>query len=146
VQPVTEAVLPTPGYQSGVRTTREDGRPKFDPRSEWTGGGLHTTPEMLVAFFRALSAGEIVSAPGIEAMVNGGWRNPESPDSWYGFGLFIDRDGEVISHGGLWAGFRTHVLHDRRSNVTVSVQTNRDSRVDLATLAQEIHDVATAGL
>ena len=41
---------------------------KFDPSSEWTGGGLVTTPAMLAQFFRALADDRVVSPASFDLM------------------------------------------------------------------------------
>ncbi len=140
VQPQNESVLTdvAPGYSRGARNLREDGTMKSDPTSEWTGGGLITTPTMLVEFYRALTRGEIVSPSSFETMKNSGWQNPESPDWHYGFGLFVAHSGNVVEHGGLWMGYRAHVRHYLDEQLTIAVQTNRDGAVDLEAIVDQI--------
>lgn len=140
VRPQDRSVLTgiTPGYIGGGRNLRKDGRMKFDPRSEWTGGGLITTPTMLVEFYAALAEGRVVSPESLQSMLDGGWQNPERPDWHYGFGMFVIDDGRAFDHGGLWPGYRTHVTHDLDSGVTIAVQTNRDGRVDLLGLIERV--------
>lgn len=140
VRPQDRSILPdvTPGYTLGARNLRDDGTMKIDPSSEWTGGGLVTTPAMLVRFNAALAAGDVVQPASLKAMLDGGWRDPAKPGERYGFGLFVHDDGARFSHGGLWPGYRTHVAHDMGTGVTVAVQTNRDGRLDMAGLAARI--------
>ncbi len=57
----------------GGRNLKKDGRMKFDPRSEWTGGGLITTPTMLAQFYGALAEGRIVKPESLDRMLNGGF-------------------------------------------------------------------------
>ena len=142
VRPQDRAILAdiTPGYTFGARNLRDDGSMKIDPSSEWTGGGLVTTPTMLVRFHAALAAGDIVQPASFAAMVDGGWRDPATPGEHYGFGLFVHNGGAQVSHGGLWPGYRTHVVHDLESGLTIAVQTNRDGRVDMAGLAERLAD------
>ncbi len=129
-----------PGYQNGVSNLREDGRMKLDPRSEWTGGGLVTTPALLVRFLSALAEGGVVSDSSLTAMLQGEWRDPDLP--WhYGYGLFV-RSGQRIEHGGLWPGYRTHMAHFMQSGVTIAVQTNRDGDLDLQSLVNAIERAA----
>lgn len=129
-----------PGYQNGVSNLREDGRMKLDPRSEWTGGGLVTTPALLVRFLSALAEGGVVSDSSLTAMLQGEWRDPDLP--WhYGYGLFV-RSGQRIEHGGLWPGYRTHMAHFMPSGLTIAVQTNRDGDLDLQSLVKAIEVAA----
>ena len=127
------SVIPniTPGYMMGARNLRKDGTMKIDPSSEWTGGGLVTTPTMLVNFHAALAEGRVVRPESLAKMLDGGWRDPAEPGWHYGFGLFVADDGESYGHGGRWPGYRTHVTHYVASGTTIAVQTNRDGRIDM---------------
>ena len=74
IRPVRESILTgvAMGYTGGARSIKKNGRMKFDPSSEWTGGGLVTTPTMLVEFFGALAEGRVVSEQSLEQMIHGG--------------------------------------------------------------------------
>jgi len=128
----------TPGYSRGARNLKKDGRMKFDPSSEWTGGGLATNPTMLVMFFAALAEGHIVRSDSLDLMLNTGWRNPETPGSHYGFGLFVFDDGKSFGNAGMWPGYRSHVTHYVTTGTTIAVQTNRDGPVDLGDVVERI--------
>ena len=140
VRPQDQSVLTgiTPGYMGGSSNLRKDGRMKFDPRSEWTGGGLITNPTMLVEFYAALAEGRLVSEESLGLMLSGGWQNPRTPEWHYGYGMFVIERGAAFDHGGMWPGYRTHVTHKLESGVTIAVQTNRDGRVDLLGLVDQI--------
>jgi len=140
VHPARQSVLPdiTPGYTGGARNLKKDGRMKFDPSSEWTGGGLTTNPTMLVEFYAALAEGRVVTPDGFALMLDAGWRNPQTPDWHYGFGLFVFDDGRTFAHGGMWPGYRTRVVHNVPTGITIAVQTNRDGRVDMQKVVQRI--------
>ncbi len=140
VRPARQSALPgiAPGYMGGGRNLRNDGRMKFDPRSEWTGGGLVTNPTMLVEFLAALAEGRIVTPESFELMLEGGWQDPETPRFHYGFGLFVYDDGASFGHGGMWPGYRTRVVHFSRTGTTIAVQTNRDGRLDMGLVVERI--------
>lgn len=144
VRPQDQSVLAniSPGYQGGASNLKDDGRMKFDPRSEWTGGGLVTNPGMLVQFFAALAEGRIVQPDTFAQMLESGWRDPDEPGYHYGFGLFVHDGGEWFSHGGKWVGYRTHVTHFLTTGLTVAVQTNQDDRTDLIGLITRITELA----
>ncbi|MBT3333028.1 MAG: serine hydrolase [Alphaproteobacteria bacterium] len=111
---------------------------KYDPSSEWTGGGLVTNPTMLVQFFAALAEGRVIQSESFAQMLAAGWRDPEAPGPHYGFGIFVDDTGNSFGHGGLWPGYRTHVTHLVTTGTTTSVQTNRDGRIDMDSLVNRI--------
>ncbi|MCG8405754.1 MAG: beta-lactamase family protein [Phycisphaerales bacterium] len=145
IRPQNKSVLTNivPGYVSGARNLKKDGRMKFDPSSEWTGGGLVTTPTMLVKFFGALAEGRVVKPETLALMLKGEWQNPMEPSWRYGYGLFIYDDGKCFGHAGLWSGYRTDVRHYAASGLTVAVQTNRDGRMELENLLARL--AAAAG-
>jgi D-alanyl-D-alanine carboxypeptidase len=140
VRPADQSVLEniTPGYTGGARNLKGDGRMKFDPSSEWTGGGLITNPTMLVQFFAALAEGRIVKPESLAQMLDSGWRDPETPGSYYGYGLFVFSGGTTFGHGGMWPGYRTRVIHQVPSGTSIAVQTNRDGRMDMPDLVTRI--------
>jgi D-alanyl-D-alanine carboxypeptidase len=152
VRPADTSVLEniTPGYMGGARNLREDGRMKFDPRSEWTGGGLITNPTMLVRFFAALADGQVVKPESFTRMLESGWQNPDEPGGHYGFGIAFDELNQSFGHGGLWPGYRSHATHYLASGITIAVQTNCDGRLDLESLitriAAQVHSKPRQGL
>ena len=147
VRPANQSILPdiAPGYSRGARNPKKDGRMKFDPSSEWTGGGLATNPTMLVQFHAALAEGRIVQPESFAFMLDSGWRNPETPGDHCGFGLFVFNGGASFGHGGMWSGYRTEVLHDLSSGTTIAVQTNRDGRLDMRSLVARIAALVPSG-
>lgn len=144
IKPQDQSILAniTPGYQGGVSNLRKDGRMKFDPRSEWTGGGLVTNPTMLVQFISVLIEGKILKPKSLTQMFESGWRHPNKSDYYYGLGLFIDNNGDWFGHAGLWPGYRTQVTHFKSTGITIAVQTNRDGRVDMIRLITGIAQLA----
>jgi D-alanyl-D-alanine carboxypeptidase len=145
VRPADKSVLPgiSPGYIGGGRNLKKDGRMKFDPRSEWTGGGLITNPTMLVKFYSSLAGGHIVKPESFTQMLEGGWRDLQETGFHYGYGIFVYAGGETFAHAGLWPGYRTRVAHHLPTGTTIAVQTNRDGRVDLEGLIKRIASLAS---
>ena len=144
VHPQLQSALPNiaMGHMGGAPSLKDDGRMKLDPRTEWTGGGLVTDPVMLVTFYAALAEGRVVSAKSLSTMIDSGFQDPEHPEWHYGMGLFVNEAPRSIGHGGLWPGYRTHVMHFLDSGITVAVQTNRDGRLDLPGLVRRLAGLA----
>lgn len=142
IRPANVSVLPdiTPGYMRGARNLRKDGTMKIDPTGEWTGGGLVTNPTMLVRFYAALANGEVVTPESFKTMVTSGWKNPDTPDVHYGFGMFVRDGGAIVEHGGLFPGYRTHVRHYVQPNLTISIQSNRDGPINMEGIVDRIAD------
>lgn len=143
IRPQTQSALAdiSPGYTMGARNLKKDGRMKFDPTSEWTGGGLVTNPTMLVEFFGALAEGRVVSPESLTQMLRPIWQPSGSQDNYYGLGLFVRDGGRSFGHGGMWPGYRTHVTHFSRTGITVAVQTNRDGRLNMEALLDEVYEL-----
>lgn len=138
------SILPgvVPGYMRGARNLRADGSMKIDPSSEWTGGGVALNPTMLVEFMGALVEDRVVTSDSFKKMHEMGWRDPDSPEEYYGLGLFVHEDGAAIGHAGLWPGYRTHVMHFFATGMTVAIQTNRDGEVDTREVVRRVTDFA----
>ncbi|MEM7365000.1 MAG: serine hydrolase domain-containing protein [Pseudomonadota bacterium] len=126
------------GYSRGARNLKKDGRMKMDPRSEWTGGGLVTTPTMLVQFFAALQDGTVLKPETFQTMLAEGHRGPEAHLWRYGLGVFVFDGGESFGHEGMWPGYRSIVVHFFTSGTTIAVQTNRDGPVSLWKIVNDI--------
>jgi D-alanyl-D-alanine carboxypeptidase len=112
------------------KITNDDGTLSQILRTEWTGGGLFTTPAMLVRFYGALAQGRVVHPETVRTMIAPA-SGPERP---YGYGIFVFEHPELgrwIGHGGWFPGFRTAVVHYLDNGVTVALQTNTDRDVDL---------------
>ena len=145
IRPQDRELLPdiTPGYASGARNLRKDGTAKYNPISEWTGGGLVTNPTMLVKFYGALVENRLVSQKILDQMIEGEWKNPEDPSFHYGYGLFVYNNSSSFGHAGMWPGYRTHVIHYPETGTTIAVQSNRDGRIDLPSVVAGINSRAT---
>ncbi|NKB34380.1 MAG: serine hydrolase [Pseudomonadales bacterium] len=138
--PQDKEVLPvTVGYAIGARNLREDGTSKYNPTSEWTGGGLVTNPTMLVEFYGALVEGRLVSQQTLDRMLEGEWQLPEDPRYHYGYGLFVYDEANTFGHGGMWPGYRTQIEHFSDTGQTIAVQSNRDGNIDLPSVIAEIN-------
>ena len=140
IKPARNAVIEgvAAGYSRGARNLKADGRMKMDPRSEWTGGGLITTPTMLSRFFASLANGSVVTPESFKKMLTEGFRGPESHLWRYGLGVFVFDGGESFGHEGMWPGYRSIVVHFFETGITIAVQTNRDGPVSLWKIVNEI--------
>lgn len=142
------SVLPgvVTGYSRGARNLRSNGTMKFDPSSEWTGGGLALNPTMLVEFLGALTEFQVVGQESLKKMLETGWRNPDSPGEYYGLGLFVNDHEKTIGHAGLWPGYRTDMMHSLETHTSIAVQTNRDGAVDTCELMRRVAEFAVRKL
>jgi D-alanyl-D-alanine carboxypeptidase len=110
-------------------TTLDRGVLRFDPGSEWTGGGLVTSPRDLVTWVSALYGGRALGAPAVEEMLTSvAPGSGEGERSGYGLGVYIwkGEDGLEYGHGGWFPGYRTSMAFYPEHGVAVAVQTNGD--------------------
>ena len=64
-------------------------------------------------------------------MLAAGHRGPEA-DVWcYVYGVFVWVGVESFGHEGMWAWYRTIVVHYLASGITVASQTNRDGPIEM---------------
>jgi D-alanyl-D-alanine carboxypeptidase len=134
------------GYLSADRalaglgeTTLDGGVFRFDPGSEWTGGGLVTSPRDLARWASALYGGRAIGASAVEEMLASvAPGSGEDGRSGYGLGVYIWKGdhGLEYGHGGWFPGYCTSVAFYPEQGVAVSVQTNTD---DLA--GSDVHDL-----
>ncbi|WP_203292010.1 serine hydrolase domain-containing protein [Maricaulis parjimensis] len=110
----------------GLSATARNGRLNQTLNHEWTGGGWVTTPDDLVTLYHALGDDGLFAQEGRLMRTNFNAFQPDGP-SGYGLGVFVRRTGEDsyrIAHGGDFGGYRSAVLHDSASGITLAVQAN----------------------
>jgi len=110
----------------GRSPTARDGRLRRNLDHEWTAGGWVTAPQDLATLYRALGAGGMFEAEGQTMRAD---YNPFEPggSAGYGLGIYVRVTGEGsyrISHGGDFGGYRSAVLHDSATGLTLATQAN----------------------
>jgi D-alanyl-D-alanine carboxypeptidase len=134
-------------------TTLDRGVLRFDPGSEWTGGGLVTSPRDLVRWASALYEGGTrfdgaawsgrVLGTSARAQMLGSIApgSGQAEGSGYGLGVYIWRSdfGLEYGHGGLFPGYRTSFAFYPDYHVAVAVQTNTD-----APSTESVHEMRRA--
>jgi D-alanyl-D-alanine carboxypeptidase len=112
-------------------TTLDRGVFRFDPGSEWTGGGLVTSPRDLVRWACALFGGRATSAQALAAMLGSVAPKSGEPGRNVGYGLGVGKGagdfGPEYGHGGWFPGYRTSFAYYADHGVAVAVQTNGDA-------------------
>ncbi|MGD9722785.1 MAG: serine hydrolase domain-containing protein [Pirellulales bacterium] len=129
------------------KTTLE-GKLRFNPLNEWTGGGLVSNPQDLVRWATALYQGRALGKPYLDELLATDPLDNGKP-SRYGLGVFV-RDDELgvnYGHGGWFPGYLTHMAYYPAERVAVAVQVNSDARrelvVDVTALIKDV--LATVG-
>ena len=132
------------GYVSGKllaglpATTLEDGVFRWNPVSEWAGGGFISNSRDLARWARALYEGR-TSPAGIGAkMVAAGNLNTASEGYTYGLGVVIRQSprGPVWGHGGVYPGYRSNMAYFVNRKTAIAVQVNTDG-IDGASMGRD---------
>jgi D-alanyl-D-alanine carboxypeptidase len=123
-------------------TTLDHGVLRFDPGSEWTGGGLVTSPRDLVRWASVLWGGRAIGAKALEEMLASvAPGSGEKARSGYGLGVYqwTGDLGREYGHGGWFPGYRTSFAYYADRRVAVAAQTNSD-----AVPGEVIHEIRSA--
>ncbi len=110
----------------GLSPTAREGHLSQNLDHEWTAGGWVTTPQDLVTLYRALGDGGRFETEGRTMREDYNAFEVGGP-SGYGLGIYVRVTGEGtyrISHGGDFGGYRSAVLHDSATGLTVASQAN----------------------
>ncbi len=111
-----------------VKTTVSPGVMAWNPRLEWTGGGLVSNPRDLVSWAKALFEGRAMSAPYLATLLQSTPVGTD-PNTRYGLGVGIHEDGPLgptWGHGGWIPGYCSSVRYYPRFGVAVAFQINTD--------------------
>jgi D-alanyl-D-alanine carboxypeptidase len=105
--------------------TLEDGAFRFNPASEWTGGGLATNPRDLVRWAKALYEGKALRGPYLDALLSRPNRIDEG--SSYGLGVYIKDTplGRALGHGGWFPGYTAAMLYFPERRIALAIQCNK---------------------
>jgi D-alanyl-D-alanine carboxypeptidase len=123
----------------------ERGRLVYNPATEWTGGGLVTTPADLTAWLAAVFEGRATHPHDVSEL----WRSatPPAPEAtfYYGQGMHIFRNaaGKMIGHLGSIAGYSGFAMRLPAQGITIAMQANLTTFDRLA--AQEALGVLALG-
>jgi len=120
-----------------------DGKLRYNPATEWTGGGLASNPQDLARWAKTLYEGRALAQPYLDELLATDPKDKDKP-SKYGLGVYISKSelGTSYGHGGWSVGYLSHVDYYPAQKVAVAVQTNTDVRDDmLGALMVMIQDV-----
>ncbi len=109
-----------------------DGKLRYNPATEWTGGGLVSNPQDLVRWAKALYEGRALEKPYLDELLATDPKD-DNKASKYGLGVYVTKSnlGTSYGHGGWSVGYLSHVAYYPAQRVAVAVQTNTDVRDDM---------------
>ena len=123
------------GYLKLPNSQTVDDVTLWNPSYAWTAGSVVTSARDMLLWARALFGGRVLSTASLEAMLT-----PVAPSAEYGLGLGLKQvdDGRTfIYHSGLIPGYSAIIAHQRESNLTIFIVTNRED------ISQESNDIIT---
>lgn len=89
-------------------------------------GGIYTTIDDMYAYDQALHSGKLVNKKTLlEAYAPAKLNNGTTHDYGFGWSIISFPHGDVLAHGGGWAGFSAFMLRDRHSGDMIIQLTNR---------------------
>jgi D-alanyl-D-alanine carboxypeptidase len=108
------------------------GKLRYNPASEWTGGGLVSNPQDLVRWARALYEGRALGKPNLDELLAADRKDKNKPKK-YGLGVSITQNdlGTSYGHGGWSVGYLSHMVYYPAQRVAVAVQVSTDVRDDM---------------
>ncbi len=108
------------------------GKLRYNPATEWTGGGLVSNPRDLAVWAKTLYEGRALEKPYLDELLATDPQDTKK-SSKYGLGVYITKSplGVSYGHGGWSVGYLSHVDYYPDQRVAVAVQTNSDVRDDM---------------
>ncbi len=110
----------------GTDAMVKDGRIAFNPKSEWTGGGVVSTAADLSRWGKLLYEGRAFDPALLPVMLKGVPAPELGPDIAYGLGVILRQSelGPTYGHSGFFPGYRTQLLYFPEHRLAVAVQVN----------------------
>ncbi len=112
----------------------EDGVFRFDPSTEWTGGGLINNPGDLVKWGKSLYEGKAIRKPYLDTLLNSVATRDKGQDKngrtyGYGLGVYISKTelGTTFGHGGFFPGYNSKLSYYPDYSIAVAMQINTDA-------------------
>ena len=110
----------------GTDAMVQEGRIAFNPKSEWTGGGVVSTAADLSRWGKLLYEGKAFDPALLPVMLKGVPAPELGPDMAYGLGVILRTSelGPTYGHSGFFPGYRTQLLYFPDHRLAVAVQVN----------------------
>jgi D-alanyl-D-alanine carboxypeptidase len=101
---------------------------RWNPSSEWTGGGLATNPHDLARWAKALYEGRAMQGGYVAQLLQAVPVGPQEPDRSYGLGVMIwnSPEGRAYGHSGWFPGYKSEMVYYPGSKIALAFQTNTD--------------------
>jgi D-alanyl-D-alanine carboxypeptidase len=108
----------------------DNGVLKFNPITEWTGGGLFNNPQDLVRWGKLLYEGDAMDGDYLEDLLGSvAETGPERTEKAYGLGVGISETpfGTAYGHSGFFPGYTSAMRYFPDHGFAVAMQINSDA-------------------
>jgi D-alanyl-D-alanine carboxypeptidase len=125
----------------GTDAMVREGRIAFNPKSEWTGGGVVTTAAELSRWAKLLFEAKAFDPSMLPVMLKGVPALELGPGIDYGLGVILRASdlGPTYGHSGFFPGYRTQMLYFPTHQLGVALQVNTSvGQIRLFELAMEV--------
>jgi D-alanyl-D-alanine carboxypeptidase len=121
------------------RVTADDGSMRYNPGTEWTGGGLYSNPQDLVRWAQLLYEGRAIDGDYVRELLDSGYRGDDAT-AIYGLGVYQYQTafGLAYGHGGWIPGYNSAVRYFPDQRFALAVQINRSYDNDLAAIVERL--------
>jgi D-alanyl-D-alanine carboxypeptidase len=121
------------------RVTAEDGSMRYNPGTEWTGGGLYSNPQDLVRWAQLLYEGRAIDGDYLRELLDSGYRGDDA-SAVYGLGAYQYQTafGLAYGHGGWIPGYNSAMRYFPAERFALAVQINRSYDNDLGAIVERL--------
>jgi D-alanyl-D-alanine carboxypeptidase len=121
------------------RVTADDGSVRYNPGTEWTGGGLCSNPQDLVRWAQLLYEGHAIEGEYVRELLDSGYRGDDAT-AVYGLGAYQYQTafGPAYGHGGWIPGYNSAMRYFPRERFALAVQINRSYDNDLSAVVERL--------
>ncbi len=104
----------------------QDGKLGLNPKSEWTGGGVVSTPTDLARWARHLYTGRAIDVSMLPVLLETIPAEDLGPGVRYGLGVIVRATelGPCMGHSGFFPGYRTQMAWFPEKRLAVALQVN----------------------
>ena len=121
------------------RVVGDDGSMRYNPATEWTGGGLYSNPQDLVRWAKLLYEGRAIDGDYLDELLHSGYRGDDAT-AVYGLGAYQYQTafGPAYGHGGWIPGYNSAMRYFPAERFAIAIQINRSYDNDLPAIVDRL--------
>ncbi len=112
---------------------------RYNPATEWTGGGLYSNPQDLVRWAKLLYEGRAIEGDYVHELLHSGYRGADAT-AVYGLGAYQYQTsfGAAYGHGGWIPGYNSAMRYFPVERFALAFQINRSYDNDLPAIVDRL--------